>query len=529
MTRSTSRRSSRTRALRLLLALVLLGGLAGAQPAAGALTATDVGGTFVKPIFAAAPPGDGERLMVVLRDGSIRVVRNGVTLTQPFLTIPDVDTTGEGGLLSMAFPPDYVASGRFYVYMVRDDADPGVPPHSPIEIREYRRSAANPDIADPATRRTVLTIPHPDGANHYGGTLHFGPDGLLYASVGDGAVSGNAPDTFQRLGKLLRLDPRPLGAAPLRVPAGNPFAGGGGDPLVYSTGLRNPFRFSFDRQTGDLVIGDVGQNKFEEIDFRPSAQGRGLGTDFGWPTCEGFGHPADDDPCTTDTLPVYDYSPAGCASVTGGVVVRDPGLEELLGKYLFGDYCDTYIKSLQLGLPVATGETTLSVAVPGFQLVAFGEDACGRVHVVLMADAGKVRRLGDEVPSPCNLRVNYSAAPASVAGRRLVFRLGGSRRQRPLRSGHISVRVRCNAACSVRALGRLSLKRKGKRIRLRQALGRRASAGTLTLRLKMSARTRKTLRRALRARRRVRAGLTVRVRDGARKLFVRKRVVRLVR
>ena len=314
------------------------------------------------------------------------------------------------------------------------------------------------------------------------------------------------------------------------MPAGNPFAGGGGDPLVYSTGLRNPFRFSFDRQNGDLVIGDVGQNKFEEVDFRPSAQGRGLGTNFGWPTCEGFGHPADDDPCTTDTLPVYDYSPAGCASVTGGVVVRDPGLEELVGKYLFGDYCDTYIKSLQLGLPMATGETTLSVSVPGFQLVAFGEDACGRVHVVQMADAGKVRRLGDEVPEPLQpagelLRSGRRAWP----GRGSCSGFGGSRRQRPLRRGYVSVRVRCNAACSVRALGRLSLKRKGKRIRLRQARGRRTSAGTLTLRLRMSARTRKTLRRALRARRRVRAGLTVRVRDGARKLFVRKRVVRLVR
>ena len=173
-----------------------------------------MGGTFDQPIYATAPPGDGERLMVVQRDGDIMTVKNGSTLTQPFLSIPDVDKSrGSGfeqGLLSMAFAPNYRTSGRLYVFMVPEDATPGAAPFGPIEIREYKRSATNPEVADPATQRTVLTILHPNAPNHYGGTLQFGPDGLLYASVGDGGggQGANAQNTNSQLGKLLRLDPR---------------------------------------------------------------------------------------------------------------------------------------------------------------------------------------------------------------------------------------------------------------------------------------------------------------------------------
>ena len=520
---------------------MLLVALAGAQPADAALTLTDVGGEFTNPVFVAAPPGDGERLMVVEIAGSIRVVKNGGTLEEPFLTIPDVDTTREGGLLSMAFPPDYRTSGRFYVFVVSDDADPGPdPPHGPIEIREYRRSPGNPDVADPASKRTVLTIPHPDHATHYAGTLQFGPDGLLYASVGDGGGGGDpgddAQNTSSRLGKLLRFDPRPFGSAPYLVPGDNPFVGGGGDPLVYSYGLRNPFRFSFDRANGNLTIGDVGQDKWEEIDFVPHGDGRGA--NFGWVRCEGMvQRPDDTQACTTGTPPVHVYPhppEPSCASVTGGVVVRDAGLEELAGKYLFGDYCATYVKSLTL--PGAS-EETLSVAVPPFALVGFGEDACGRVHLALLGHPGKVQRLGDDTPGTCDLRVNYSspspAQPGQPAAKAdlpaLVFTVGGALRQRSLRSGRVSVRVRCSTACRARVLGQLSLRRKGTSIRLRQARGRRSAAGTLTLRLALSPGGRRAVRRALRARRRVRAALTVRVRDSAGKLSIRRRTVRLVR
>ena len=232
--------------------------------------------------------------MVVLRDGDIRVVKNGTTLAQPFLSIPDVDSKSgpgfEGGLLSMAFSPDYLTSGRFYVFMVRDDADPGVAPHGPIEIREYKRSAANPDVADPATKRRCWRSRTPIAPTTTAERCSSAPTACSTRrrATGPRAAIRRTPDTDSQLGKLLRLDPRQLGAAPYRVPPGNPFANGaGGDPLVYAWGLRNPFRFSFDRLNGDLTIGDVGQNTFEEIDFAPSP-GRGLGADFGWNVCEGL-------------------------------------------------------------------------------------------------------------------------------------------------------------------------------------------------------------------------------------------------
>ena len=492
--------------------------------------------------------------MVVLRDGDIRVVKNGTTLAQPFLSIPDVDSPSvhgsESGLLSMAFAPDYRTSGRFYVFMVPDDANPGVFPHGPIEIREYTRSAADPEVADPATKRTVLEIEHDASPVHYGGTLQFGPDGLLYASIGDGGGAGDiAQDPSSKLGKLLRLDPRRLGSAPYRVPASNPYASGiGGDPLVYSLGFRNPFRFSFDRQNGDLTLADVGEADFEEVDFAPGP-GRGLGADFGWDSCEGpVRYPDETQPCANGTtLPVYAYdnSPATGCAVTGGVVVRDPSLPALAGKYVFSDFCKAYVKSLDLAVPAATNETTLPVTADG--VVAFGEDACGRVHLVRLA--GSVQRLEDDAaPGSCDLQVIYlppvpdpvetspppgqarpavSQARPAVSG--LAFFLGGSLRQRPLRSRNVGVRVRCDRACSARAIGLLSLKLKGKRIRLRQALGRLGAAGTLTLKLRLPAKARKPLRRALLRRRPVRAALTVRVRDAAGTLSLRQRTVRLVR
>jgi hypothetical protein len=487
--------------------------------------------------------------MVVLRDGDIRVVKNGTTLAEPFLSIPDVDSKGgtgfESGLLSMAFSPDYLTSGRFYVFLTSDDANPGDPPHAPIEIREYRRSAADPEVADPATERDVLQIAHPNNANHYGGTLRFGPDGLLYASVGDGGGGGdpfnNAQNPNTKLGKLLRLDPRRLGSAPYRIPPANPFANGGGDPLVYSLGLRNPFRFSFDRQNGDLTIGDVGQGSYEEVDFAPSP-GRGRGTDFGWNHCEGLrNYPGGTQPCNTDTLPVYAYDHSSGCSVTGGVVVRDPSLPTLAGKYVFSDFCNTFVRRLDLALPAATNPTDLPVTANN--VTAFGEDACGRVHLVQLGASGTVRRLEDDAaPGTCDLQVTYlppvpdpvETAPPPPGQARpavpvLAFFLGGSLRQRPLRSRNVGVRVRCDRACSVRAIGRLSLKLKGKRIRLRDAVGRLGAAGTLSLRLRVPAKARRPLRRALLSRRSVRTALTIRVRDAGGKLSLRQRTVRLRR
>ena len=231
------------------------------------------------------------RAFVVERAGTIRVVKDGVKLPTPFLDISAQVATDDGqsterGLLSMAFAPDYDQTGRFYVYYT------GRPPASPqlgdIVVDEYRRSATNPDVADPSTRRTILTIPHSAFDYHNGGQLAFGPDGLLWIGVGDGGgdsdPAGNGQNPGTLLGKILRVDPRPGDAL---APADNPFGAGGGSPLVWSYGLRNPFRFSFDRLTGDLAIGDVGESFDEEVDFAPKAAGLGRGANYGWNVIEG--------------------------------------------------------------------------------------------------------------------------------------------------------------------------------------------------------------------------------------------------
>lgn len=373
-------------------------------------------GPFDSPISVTAPKWDGRRLHVVERAGTIRVVRDGATLPEPFLDITaDVDVAGEGGLLSMAFPPDYRRRGYFYVFLTPRDATPGVAPHAPIEVREYRRSPTDPDRADPASARTVLTVPHPTFANHYGGQLQFGPDGLLYVSTGDGGgggdTEGNAQNTASRLGKLLRLDPRPDGSTAdgsveYHAPRDNPFARSGGDVLVWSYGLRNPFRFSFDRR--DLTIGDVGQNTVEEVDFAEAGRrGAGRGANFGWNRCEGpLGYPVTqpETPCGFPSiLPVHSYRQVqdNCSSITGGLVVRDPGLESLKGRYIYADACRGFVNSLKLATRSASGDASIGLDAP--LVVAFGEDACRRVYVVQLT--GPVSRLEDTTPSGCSRTV----------------------------------------------------------------------------------------------------------------------------
>jgi glucose/arabinose dehydrogenase len=527
-------------------AAAFLAGLCAPAPAdALELTAVD---TFTAPIYAAAPPGDGRRLMVVERGGTVRVVRDGVALATPFLDISaDVDTAGEGGLLSIAFPPDYVSSGLFYVYLTPKDANPGAVPLAPIEVREYRRAPGDPDRAEPASGRTVLQVAHPDFGNHYGGGLQFGPDRLLYIATGDGGSggdpNGNGQNTASRLGKLLRIDPHRNGSEPFTVPASNPFVAVPGDDLVWSYGLRNPFRISFDRATGDLTIGDVGQNSVEEVDFVRSQDGRGRGVNFGWNACEGplaFPVTPARDPCASPgaTGPVLFYETAPpCNAITGGVVVRDAGLEELAGRYIYGDYCHGFVRHAQLATPTATDDDDSGLTIPPFNIVAFGEDACGRVHLVQLT-TGLVSRLGDDSPRPCDLRVVYptsSGSPVPPPGRpvtappRLHVVLGGARRQRALRRRSVLVRVTCSAACATRALGRLSIRAgDGRRLRLREARRSLTPRGQVTLRLRLSRRTRATVARRLRRGRRVTAALTIRVRDAAGELTVLGRTVRIV-
>ena len=356
-------------------------------------------GTFASPTYLTSPPGDAERLFVVEQGGRIRIVRNGAVLPTAFLDLTSlVLSGGERGLLSMAFAPDYASTGRFYVYYTART------PTGQLVIAEYRRST-NPDVADPASARPVLTIPHPV-SNHNGGQLQFGPDGFLYIGTGDGGGGGDPDGNGQNLetllGKLLRINPV---GAPYAIPADNPFVGQAGRDEIWSYGLRNPWRFSFDRQTGDLVIGDVGQGSWEEIDFVPTGAGRGRGANFGWGCWEGrhvyapnMGRP-DCSPLPTNHVPpVSEYSHARGCSITGGYVVRDPALAPLAGRYVYGDVCTAPVWSVVLGVPDGRDDRQTGLSVPS--LYSFGEDACGRVYA--LSGSGPVYRLQvpGSVPGP---------------------------------------------------------------------------------------------------------------------------------
>src|SRR3954453_3377147 len=258
---------------------------AGAQAAASSKVRLKRIGTFRQPVYLTAPPGDRSRVFVVEQAGRIRVVRSGRKLARPFLDIRgSVRAGGERGLLGLAFAPNYASSRRFYVYFTDNRGD--------IHVQEFRRRAGNANLASRGSRRNVLTIGHHEFPNHNGGSLLFGPDGYLWMGVGDGGGAGDQHGHGQRLstrlGKLLRIDPRAAGGRGHRIPKGNPFRGRrGAKPEIWAYGLRNPWRFSFDRLTDDLSIGDVGQNAWEEIDYRPAGLSAGRGTNFGWSCYEG--------------------------------------------------------------------------------------------------------------------------------------------------------------------------------------------------------------------------------------------------
>jgi glucose/arabinose dehydrogenase len=346
-------------------------------------------GTFDTPLYVAAPPADTRRIFVVEQGGTVRVITGGKRRSRPFLDIRDkVINGGEQGLLSIAFAPDYARSRRFYVnYTDRSGTQ---------SVVEYRRSTSSGDRADAGSARLVLRY---DGveANHNGGLVAFGPDRMLYIGTGDGGGGddqhgerGNAQDLGSLLGKLLRIDPRRSGGKAYRVPPSNPFAGrSGARGEIYSYGLRNPWRFSFDRRTGDLTIGDVGQNAVEEIDF--AAKGSARGANYGWRPFEGSRRNFQE-PAPGAVAPVIELShDDGNCSITGGYVVRDAGVPALLGRYVYGDFCDGRLRSAKLSAGSAQGDA----AIPGLaqveQLSSFGEDARGRVYVTSLS--GPVYRL----------------------------------------------------------------------------------------------------------------------------------------
>jgi glucose/arabinose dehydrogenase len=349
-------------------------------------------GDFDHPTYIAGAPGYPRLLFVVEQAGRVEVLNGGKRVGRPFLDIRSrVDYDGaERGLLSIAFPPDYKASGRFYVYYV----DKG----GSIEIDEYQRQS--PTRAAPKSRRTVITIPHPVNANHNGGQMQFlGED--LYFGTGDGGAAGDPPNNAQNkdvlLGKLLRIDPQPAEGKPYSVPPSNPFVGGPGRAEIYSYGLRNPFRFSFDSVTDPqeprIVIGDVGQNKFEEVDYTTVAAARGA--NFGWDAIEGFAPYEEEDSGTPDpggtAKPIFAYphSRDGSCSVIGGYVVADHSLPSLYGRYIYADYCEGQLRALTPHLRHASGDHKLGLAVPS--PTSFGEDDAH--HLYVASQDGPVYRL----------------------------------------------------------------------------------------------------------------------------------------
>jgi glucose/arabinose dehydrogenase len=342
-------------------------------------------GSFNAPVYVTGAPGFPKLLFVVEQPGKIAVLEGGHRLGRPFLDIrDDVSYGGERGLLSVAFPPDYARSKRFYVYYTDRDGN--------IRVDEFHRASASRAAA--GSQREVIVVPHPVNSNHNGGQLQFHGD-LLYFGTGDGGSGGDPPNNAQNkdvlLGKLLRIDPRPAGGKPYSVPADNPFVGKPGRDEIYSYGLRNPFRFSFDGSR--IAIGDVGQNEFEELDYTTIAAAGGA--NFGWDAFEGFAEYTDENSGTPDpggtVKPIFAYSHnrGGSCSIIGGYVVRDPRLKSLRGRYLYADLCEGQLRTLVPHLKRASGDRKLGLHVASPS--SFGEDDQHRLYVASLE--GPVYRL----------------------------------------------------------------------------------------------------------------------------------------
>ena len=323
----------------------------------------------------AAPPGD-PRLFVVEQAGRVRLVKGGKPVARPFLDIASqVRHRGEQGMLSIAFAPDFASSGKFYVdYNGTDGA---------VRVVEYA-VGSDPDRADPGTRRELLRIPKPH-ENHNGGQLVFDAKGMLIVSIGDGG-SGNDPDNNAQdlgsiLGKLLRIDPKPAGGKPYGIPPDNPYVSrSGARPEVWAYGLRNPWRFSFDPETGDLYVGDVGQYAIEELNAVPRA--KQAGANYGWRVFEGRRRNfKGETPNTAGALiePVHQFNhDGGRCVITSGVVYRG-SVAALRGKFLFGEYCTGALWSIPAGTAARPEVTTLALSAP--QVSTFGVDGFGEVYV----------------------------------------------------------------------------------------------------------------------------------------------------
>jgi glucose/arabinose dehydrogenase len=358
-------------------------------PAAFTIGLEPVASGFEQPVYVIGPDDGTDRLFIVERPGRIRIVADGAVLPEPFLDITTLveSRSSEQGLLSVAFPEDFARSGEFYVYYTARGEDEGVGDNT---IARYRVRRDDPNRAIRASGEVLLAVPD-FRVNHNGGNLQFGPDGFLYAGFGDGGGAGdpqgNAQDPSTLFGSIVRID---VGRGdPYAIPTDNPLADdGAGAPEVWVWGLRNPWRFSFDRASGDLWIGDVGQGALEEVNWLPA--GAAAGINLGWNVMEGSAcFRAQTCDAAGLTPPIAEYSHEFGCSVVGGYVYRGPREAALQGVYLFGDYCSGLVWGLGRD---REGNWALSRAIDtGLTISSFGQDAAGEVYLVTLS--GDVYRL----------------------------------------------------------------------------------------------------------------------------------------
>jgi glucose/arabinose dehydrogenase len=354
-------------------------------PAALDLALEPVATTFAFPLLATAPSGD-PRLFVVEKGGLVKIVKDGTVLSTPFLDLSGlISNGGEQGLLGLAFDPQYAASGRFFVSYTNTAGD---------NVLASYQVSSNADVAAAGSGVIRLTVGQPYD-NHNGGHIAFGPDGYLYMGIGDGGSGGdpdgNGQDRNDLLGSILRLDVS--GATGYAVPVSNPLVGVAGTRgELWNWGLRNPWRFSFDRSSGDLYIGDVGQGEREEIDVGTTATGGGKGANYGWSIMEGTRcYNAGSCDMTGLTLPVLDYTHSDGCSVTGGYVYRGTAIPDLAGTYLYADYCSGWVRSFRYTGGQVTEAASWDALAPGGNISSFGEDGAGELYV--LTSAGGVYRI----------------------------------------------------------------------------------------------------------------------------------------
>jgi glucose/arabinose dehydrogenase len=334
-----------------------------------------------EPTYVAQPPDGSKRYFVLERDGAIRVAdSDGQLKPTPFLDLTGQVSTGtEEGLLGLAFDPNFTSNGYVYIDYTANDAS--------VQVIRYTVSPSQPDVVDPSTAQTVLNLPK-KSKYHNGGTLAFGPDGYLYISVGDDEASDKAQDLSTLTGKILRVD---VSSLPYSIPSSNPFVSHeGAKGEIWAYGLRNPWRFSFDRANGDMWIGDVGDATWEEADTLPASSAGGA--NFGWPFYEGAQCNVPEhcnDPGLVPPVVTYDHN-MNCA-IMGGYVYRGPSAQGLVGNYLYGDLCTGGVFTVRDGKRVELGYNSIKIS-------SFGEDQQGDVYITDLQGGIVYRIAGGSLP-----------------------------------------------------------------------------------------------------------------------------------